>query len=82
MATIKDITDSLKMLEAEVKRAHTSTAELQGREKEILSRLKAEFGVNNVDEARVLLAKKEAECKGLETKISKQFEELKNAYEW
>jgi DNA integrity scanning protein DisA with diadenylate cyclase activity len=82
MATIPDITNSLKKLGEEVKKAKLSMAELEGRAKEITERMVQDFQVKDLEAARVLLAKEEGELRILEEKIQKEFDTLVKNYEW
>lgn len=82
MATVTDITVSLRKLEQEVKQAKLSAAELEGRSKEVTERMHAEFGVKTLDEARVMLARLEGDLKLKEIAIQKAYDELVKNYEW
>jgi len=76
------IADELTKLGKQIESAKASVNQLEGRREEILERLKKEFQVDGLAEAKELLADMEADIKKLDGKINTDFEDLKDNFTW
>lgn len=78
----EEIKNKLQSLERQINEAKTTVANLEGREEELLKRLKEEFKVKSLPEAVKLLSKLEEEIATKEKTIKDKFAELQAQYEW
>lgn len=69
-------TDKLLVLKGKIDAAKLELAGLQGRQHETMRRLKDEFGVNSLQEARTKLVKLQSELDALDTEIEKGVADL------
>lgn len=76
------IADELTKLGKEIELAKASVNQFEGRRNEILERLKKEFQVDGLAEAKELLADMEDDIKKLDAKINADFEELQGKFSW
>lgn len=76
------IADELTKLGKEIELAKASVNQFEGRRNEILERLKKEFQVDGLAEAKELLADMEDDIKKLDAKINADFEDLKENFSW
>lgn len=77
-----NIIDELAKLEKEIQNAKTSINQLEGRQTEILDRLKTEFQVDSLAEAEELLEEMEGDFKKIDAQIRKDFDTLKGTFSW
>lgn len=76
------IADELTKLGKEIESAKASVNQLEGRRNEILERLKKEFQVDGLAEAKELLADMVEDIRKLDVKINADFEDLKDNFSW
>jgi len=76
------IADELTKLGKEIELAKASVNQFEGRRNEILERLKKEFQVDGLAEAKELLADMVEDIRKLDVKINTDFEDLKDNFTW
>jgi hypothetical protein len=79
---MEQVIQSLERLEASIRTAQKEFDALGGQLVVLEKRLKEEFGVATIEEAKKLIEKEEREAKKEEEKIMEAFSKLKETYEW
>lgn len=79
---MEKIKESLNTLSSEIEDAKKRMAQLEGREEEILKRLKTEFNINSPKEGIEALATMSLEMEKEEKLIRTEYQKLKDEYEW
>ncbi len=77
-AISKDLND----LKDEISSSKEKLSKLQGREEELMKRLKSEFSLSSLSEAQKTIGKKATDLETLRTEIEKKYTDLKTQFEW
>jgi len=78
----QEIAKELAKLGKEIELAKNQLAQQEGRREEMLARLKEDFDIETLAEAKELLEKWEGTAKALDEKISTEFEKLRENFVW
>jgi flagellar capping protein FliD len=79
---MKEIQGELGRLKAGIDEAKTNIAKLEGREQELLSQLKSEYGLNSIEAAEKEVEKMKKQIEKKEEEIRKQFTILQEDFQW
>jgi hypothetical protein len=71
--------EEIKEIQEKIKTAQNQAARAEGNQQQILSNLREEFGVSNVEEAEKLLDEIKTQQKECESELEILMEEIKNA---
>lgn len=80
--TVDEISDKIKSLDQEIKKAETESAQISGRLQESMNNLNKNFNVKSVEEGQEKIKQMEKDSLELQNKIQKAYEELNTMYEW
>lgn len=69
-------------LKEKIENSKAEKNKIEGRLQELMSRLKREFKINTIAEARRLLTKLEKEKEKLEQEVKEGIQKLEEKYEW
>lgn len=75
-----NITDKLIDLKEKIDEAKNNKAKAEGKQEELMSQLKKEFGITTLTQAERKLIKLEEEALALEKELGKGMEELEKEY--
>ena len=76
-----DYADELKKINDKISKARSDRDRLQGQLDSLSERLKEEFGVDSIEEAKQLLNKKEKEVAVIESSLQKAIKKLKEDFD-
>ena len=79
---MKDIQSELGKLKKGIDEAKNNLAKLEGREQELLNQLKTDFNLDSVEAAEKEIEKVKKHIVKKEEEITKQFNKLKEEYDW
>lgn len=74
--------EQIENLKAQLEEAKQEKAESEGIIKTLLAGLKKDFNLNSLEEAEKEIKTLEAEINKLNAELEKEFDTLKNNYEW
>jgi len=79
---VKKILDDLNQIKKKIEEAKREKAKYEGRLDELMKRLKEEFGIKSVQQARKKLTILEKKVDSLEEEIESRLQELKTKCNW
>jgi uncharacterized membrane-anchored protein YhcB (DUF1043 family) len=79
---MSDIQSELGRLKTAIDEAKSEKAKLEGRSQELLNQLKTDFKLDSISSAEKEIVKLKNRLEKLDEEISKQYDLLKEKYEW